>query len=592
MLSEVFGHPRFRPGQRDAVKAAVAGRDVLVLLPTGRGKSVCYQVPALVARRRGKGTTVVISPLIALMDDQVAQLSGRGVDAAALHSHMRPEQRVDVQSRFDAGELDLLYVSPERAAMPEFRARLEAGGVAMVAIDEAHCISQWGHDFRPEYLQLGELRDWFQGPILALTATATPRTLDEIAARLRMDAPTCVRAPFARKNLSFIVRRFEDDHDRVAALRHELDRLKLREAVGTGRAIVYCSTRDTVDVVAQRLRADGMPVAAYHAGRDATARARAQRSFETSRARVLVATSAFGMGVDLPDVRLVVHLQAPGSPEAYYQEAGRAGRDGRASRCLLFYGEADFAIQRHLAGGRGTEPLLELQRYAEAEQTCRQQTLCRYLQGDDVEVSCGRCDACRPSLRRAPKPVKRPRLTQKERAMLVRVVGRLKRPVPLEALSRALRGWEVNRLARADLLTLPELGSLEHRDAGAIADAVEEAIEMGRLRRRFGSSGPVICVAGDDDNDERELKRPPPTAGITSIAPELSRACRGRARELGVKPTQLLPRRAILGIDRKRPETLDELRRVPGVRESTVEAMGEELIALVQRYASSRARRP
>lgn len=590
VLREVFGHPRFRPGQRDAVKAAVAGRDVVVLLPTGRGKSLCYQIPAMVARRRGRGTAVVISPLIALMDDQVSQLRGKGVKAAALHSHRTPEQRIDTIEAFRAGALDLLYVSPERAATEEFRQQLEGGAVSMLAIDEAHCISQWGHDFRPDYMRLGELRGRLEVPIVALTATATPQTLEEVIGRLRLKDPERITASFARKNLAFVVRCFDPEHDRVHALRHELDRLKLRDGPLGGRAIVYCATRDSVDAVTQRLRAEGYPVAGYHAGRDAKARDRAQRSFESNKARVLVATSAFGMGVDLPDVRVVVHLQAPGSPEAYYQEAGRAGRDGKPARCVLYFGEEDVRIQQHLAGS--SEALSALEHYAQTDSICRQQTLCEYLEGEPGEDPCGRCDVCKPSLKRAPAPKKRKPLTKADRKIVVRALRRLGRPVLIEALCRALRGWEVNRLSKADLLTLPELGSLARHDDKAVVEALDDLVLEGLLRRRMGRRGPTIALAGVDDDEQssRERSMPPPTSGSTSIAPELDRACRAKARQLDLRASALMARRTLVGIDRVRPQTLDELRRIPGMRESTVQAMGEELLALVERYALSRVR--
>jgi len=592
VLREVFGHPRFRPGQRDAVKAAVAGRDVVVLLPTGRGKSLCYQIPAMVARRRGRGTAVVVSPLIALMDDQVSQLRGKGVKAAALHSHRTPEQRIDTIEAFEAGALDLLYVSPERAATEEFRQRLDRGDVSMLAIDEAHCISQWGHDFRPDYMRLGELRGRLEVPIVALTATATPRTLAEVVDRLRLQEPDRITASFARKNLAFVVRCFEPEHDRVHALRHELDRLKLRDGPLGGRAIVYCATRDSVDAVTHRLRAEGYPVAGYHAGRDAKARDRAQRAFETNKARVLVATSAFGMGVDLPDVRVVVHLQAPGSPEAYYQEAGRAGRDGKAARCVLYFGDEDVRIQQHLAGS--SEALSALEHYAQTDSVCRQQSLCEYLEGEPGEDLCGRCDVCKPSLRRAPAPKRRKPLTKADRRIVVRALRRLGRPVLIEALCRALRGFEVKRLSKADLLTLPELGALQRHDDAAVLEALDDLALEGVVRRRMGRRGPTVALAGVDD-DELSLRdrcMPPPTSGSTSIAPELDRACRAKARQMDVRPSALMARRTLVGIDRARPTTLDELRRVPGMRESTVQAMGEELLALVERYALSRVRGP
>lgn len=589
VLREVFGYPRFRPGQRDAVHALIAGRDATVLLPTGRGKSLCYQVPAVVARKAGRGMTLVVSPLIALMDDQVVHLRRYGVEAAALHGQLSSTAREAVDAGIEKQAFDLLYVSPERLASSDLLERL--GPVAMVAIDEAHCISQWGHDFRPDYLRLGELRAQFDGPIVALTATATPRTLEEIEERLRLREPTRVRGSFVRKNLALCVSAWSDDDDRLPALVAELDRCRMRDPSRPGRAIVYCSTRDAVDVTTQRLRAEGFAVTGYHAGLPSVTRARAQQSFLAQRTRVLVATNAFGMGVDVPDVRLVAHLQAPGSPEAYYQEAGRAGRDGRASRCVLFFGPSDLQIQRHLGSTR-SEVLDAMETYATDEEQCRQATLCSYLQGESVDVTCGRCDVCKPTKRRRLPSVSRPQLGETQHETILRAVTRLRRPVAQQTLSRMLRGCDVNRLVRADLLTSPDLGALAGFDERAVLDAIEALLSMGTLSR--GPRGDQVCMPSKDiEPVTRTLTRTLPiTAGLGSIAPEVDRACRAKARQLRVRPASLLPRRAIVGIDRLRPTTLDELRRVPGMRESTIEAMGEELLALVEHYASSRVIRP
>jgi ATP-dependent DNA helicase RecQ len=334
VLERVFGHVGFRPGQAEAVEAAVSGRDAVVLLPTGSGKSLCYQVPALVASEAGRGTTIVVSPLIALMRDQVGALDGRGVRAAALHSHQDAGEQREAVGRFLRGELALLYVSPERAAKESFRRMLGRTRIALIAVDEAHCVSQWGHDFRPDYMRLHELRESVDAPMLALTATATDIVLDEIQGRLTLRKPVVVRAGFDRPNLAFSVRHLRAQAERLEVLRSELEEAGVRPRRGAGRALVYCSTRKVTERVASELRSTGCAAGHYHAGRTKLARERAQAAFEAGRTRVLVATNAFGMGIDLPDIRLIVHFQAPGSVEAYYQEAGRAGRDGGPARCV------------------------------------------------------------------------------------------------------------------------------------------------------------------------------------------------------------------------------------------------------------------
>ncbi|HEX5061538.1 MAG TPA: RecQ family ATP-dependent DNA helicase, partial [Kofleriaceae bacterium] len=322
VLRDVFGYDAFRGGQREAVEAVLGGRDALVLLPTGAGKSLCYQVPAIVRARRGEGTTIVISPLIALMNDQVRALTAKGVAAAALHSQCDDAERLETIARLTRGELALLYISPERAVLDGFKRLLGRAHIAMVAIDEAHCVSQWGHDFRPEYMRLAELRavassTMATAPMIALTATATPRVMDEIATALELRMPTIARGDFRRPNLAFEVIAAGGDDARIAATIDALERAGMRGRSGAGRAIVYCSTRKKAEDVAAKLKQAGFAAGHYHAGRTALARERAQSGFSLGRMRVLVATNAFGMGIDYPDVRVIVHFQAPGSLEAY-----------------------------------------------------------------------------------------------------------------------------------------------------------------------------------------------------------------------------------------------------------------------------------
>jgi ATP-dependent DNA helicase RecQ len=345
LLRDRFGYPDFRPPQIRAVEAVLSGRDALVVLPTGGGKSLCYQVPALV---RG-GLSVVVSPLISLMKDQVEALERRGVAAAYINSTLAAGAVAERMARARDGSLALLYLSPERMEAGRTIEHLRAIGVALLAVDEAHCISEWGHDFRPSYRRIGHLRDQLGGPqTVALTATATPDVRQDIVRQLALREPEIVVGGFDRINLTYHVRSMmgEAEKDRAAI---EL----LRQA--TAPSIVYTPTRKAVERIAALLVRARINATAYHAGLAHSLRQRAQDAFMEERTRVIVATSAFGMGIDKPDVRLVVHHAMPGSLEAYYQEAGRAGRDGKSSRCILLYDVADRSTHEYFIAGTHPE---------------------------------------------------------------------------------------------------------------------------------------------------------------------------------------------------------------------------------------------
>ncbi|GAB1341287.1 hypothetical protein MASR1M101_04140 [Gemmatimonas sp.] len=345
VLQQRFGYPDFRPPQRRAVEAVLSGRDALIVLPTGGGKSLCYQVPALV---RG-GLTVVVSPLISLMKDQVEALERRGIAAAYINSTLSASATADRMARARSGDLAMLYLSPERLESGRMSDQLHAVGLALLAVDEAHCISEWGHDFRPSYRRIGALRALLGAPqTVALTATATPDVRRDIERQLVLRDAEIVVGGFDRTNLTYHVRSHPTesakDHAAVALLRAE-----------RAPSIVYTPTRKAVERVTGLLVRAGIKATAYHAGLAHTLRQRAQDAFMEERTRVIVATSAFGMGIDKPDVRLVVHHAMPGSLEAYYQEAGRAGRDGKASTCILLYDPADRATHDYFIAGTHPE---------------------------------------------------------------------------------------------------------------------------------------------------------------------------------------------------------------------------------------------
>jgi ATP-dependent DNA helicase RecQ len=334
-LKKTFGYPGFRPGQEGLVRAVMEGRDALGILPTGGGKSVCFQLPAFLL----PGMVLVVSPLISLMEDQTGRAREAGLRADFLSSATPEDERGGVIERALAGGTDLLLVAPERLHVPGFRKILSHLPVSLLAVDEAHCISHWGHDFRPSYLRIGEVRDALTAPVMALTATATPKVRMEMESSLRLRTPHKVVGSFDRPNLGWEVRPGGTHGEKVTALRRALVGRK-------GASIVYASTRRSVEAVRSALASKGIQALAYHAGLSPGRRTEVQARFLSDPSPVIVATNAFGMGIDRPDVRLVLHYQLSGSLEAYYQEAGRAGRDGAFARCIALHGPRDGQVHR------------------------------------------------------------------------------------------------------------------------------------------------------------------------------------------------------------------------------------------------------
>ena len=388
VLRDVFGYQSFRDGQEEVIDAAVNGRDSLVIMPTGGGKSLCYQIPALVH----DGITLVISPLISLMKDQVDQLKANGVAAECVNSTMSREALMSVYQRIHAGHLKLLYVSPERVLTNDFIERLETMNLSLIAVDEAHCISQWGHDFRPEYAALGQLKRQFAHvPVMALTATADEATRSDILARLSLNDPHIYLGSFDRPNIRYTLM---EKHKPVAQVIRYL-------ATQKGQCgIIYCGSRKKVEMLTEKLCNNHIRAAGYHAGMETDERAWVQEAFQRDDVQVVVATVAFGMGINKPNVRFVVHFDIPRNIESYYQETGRAGRDGLPAEAVMLYDPADMTWLRRMLDEKPDGPqkqvethkLNAMSSFAEA-QTCRRQVLLNYF-GEYREEPCGNCDVC------------------------------------------------------------------------------------------------------------------------------------------------------------------------------------------------------
>jgi ATP-dependent DNA helicase RecQ len=616
LLKSHFGFDAFRSGQAEAINALVTGQDVAVILPTGGGKSLCYQIPALWMKARGRGTTVVISPLIALMKDQVEALQKRGIAAGALHSHEDELDQHRTVGQFLSGKLDLLYVSPEKAAGSWFRRQLDRAPVGLLAIDEAHCISQWGHDFRPEYMRLSEVKSQLQVPTIALTATATPEVLGEIIKQLGFADPHIVRGSFARDNLRFLVHPVGDDAGRIQRIIEILERMDLQRP-GNGRAIIYCATRKKVEMVAEALTLRGLPAAHYHAGRTETQRKRAHQQYADGKRHLLVATNAFGMGIDMPDVRTIVHFQTPRSLEAYYQEAGRAGRDGEIAGCQLFFGVADLITQRFLTQKsaksdaqreRGKNKLARMERYARITQGCRQGAFIAHFTAERNTYACGLCDLCTESeavLMRWEEAENRKAARSKKSSapalplaagdhdVILGAVDALKRPVGRTALAKCLRGSKDKSIKKYGLLKNPRYGHLTGHSEKSVLAAIDQLLEEGRLVKK-GQKYPTVWLADKKVREARDPAAPPSPSRSRRRPNQENRLVRALdnyrkrvGRKLNWKPYMVFQNKTIAAIDAIRPDSEWALSEVPGLGPAKIERFGQDILELVRQHEST-----
>ncbi|MCB9898492.1 MAG: ATP-dependent DNA helicase RecQ [Planctomycetes bacterium] len=507
-----LGYDAFRPGQREAVETLLSERRLLLVAPTGGGKSLIYQLPGSLL----PGTTLVVSPLIALMNDQVSALTARGVAATFLASTLDAGEIRTRMAQIARGEYALVYVAPERLVHPGFRALLRDLDVPLIAVDEAHCISEWGHDFRPEYGAIGALLDEVSGArVLACTATATPVVRDEILEKLHLPAGTTqlVRG-FARPNLALAVREAPSANDRRRAVDAALA-MALETAVDPkGTAIIYSPTRRATEEEADRLVERGWRAGGYHAGMSADERERVQRGFIDGELTVVVATNAFGMGIDRADVRLVVHLAPPSSIESYYQEVGRAGRDGEPADGLLLMGPNDLALRRNLIerdsgdvendgiGKHKWNLFLELMRWAEGG-SCRHDAILRYFGDEDETLAgCGRCDVCRAVDEGEGDADETALVVRKALSGVARVHGRY----GMQLAAKLLRGAPDDRLARSGLVAVSTYGVLRERDEDWIVRLLRRCVTAGWVDFR-GGDRPVVVLT-EEGKDVMSGKRP------------------------------------------------------------------------------------
>ncbi|MDQ6997758.1 MAG: DNA helicase RecQ [Mariprofundus sp.] len=588
VLKDSFGYDSFRPMQEDIICALMDGKDAFVLMPTGGGKSLCYQIPAMMR----PGTGIVVSPLISLMKDQVDALNACGVKAAYYNSSLKAADAKDVLERFESGDLDMLYAAPERLLSKPFLAKLQKLELSMFAIDEAHCVSQWGHDFRPEYVRLGELREIFPDvPMLALTATADEHTREDISERLKLEKAQRFTASFDRPNIRYL----------VAEKRQPLTQiLQFLESWQNCSGVIYCLSRKRVEDLAVNLQRHGIRAAAYHAGIPGRSREKVQDDFLRDRVKVIVATIAFGMGVDKPNVRFVIHHDIPKSIESYYQETGRAGRDGLESEALMLYGSGDVNLVRRLIENvenidqRRVEvhKLNSMVGFSEAL-TCRRRVLLGYF-GEALEEPCGNCDVCLD-------PPKTYDATELAVAAL-QCVREVKGHFGMGYIIDVLRGSNNARIKenKHDKIKSHGAGADINADEWTsilrqmvhhgyfMQDVSKRAAMLATKKAEFIGAGEPIMLAKYQPGIRRQFKR----LGMARDELLFKKLVALR-EELGEKedvpPHVVFNDVTLTEMSQRKPDTDKAMRLISGVGEHKLEAYGDAFIALIKKHGDSKA---
>ena len=598
ILHDVYGYSAFRPGQEAVIEAVLAGRDGLVLMPTGGGKSVCYQVPAMVL----PGTGIVVSPLIALMHDQVAALRQSGVAAAFLNSTLPWFEQTEIANAFTRGTLDLLYLAPERLLQEDTLALLGSSPVNLFAIDEAHCVSQWGHDFRQDYLGLDVLAERFPGiPRLALTATADARTRAEIVGRLKLHKPARFVSGFDRPNIRYSVRLKANANTQL------LDFVNDHQGEP---GIVYCLSRRKVEATAELLREHGRDALPYHAGLPGAVRTRHQSRFLREDGVVIVATIAFGMGIDKPDVRFVVHVDLPKSVEAYYQETGRAGRDGEPAEAWMIYGLQDVVRLRQMVDESEADETHKRVERAKLDAllgwcevtTCRRAALLRYF-GDEPPSECGNCDVCLAP----PKTWDGTVAAQKLMSCIVRTGQRFGAGHVIDVL----RGKDTAKVQQHRHARLSTFGIGEDMSDFAWRSVLRQLVGRGYVRAdpaRFNaltltpSSRPLLrgettLTLREETKVAKRARAPAKTrvadfviaSGDETLWEALREARLSLAEQAGVPPYVVFHDATLKEFVRLRPDSLDAMLGVHGVGQAKLDRYGEAFLSVIAAHPPSEA---
>jgi ATP-dependent DNA helicase RecQ len=594
LLKKFFGYDTFRPLQVDIIRRTLKKKDSLVLMPTGGGKSICYQLPAIYL----PGTALIISPLIALMKDQVEGLIANGIPAVALNSAMSEGERWQIKRRCMQGQIKLLYISPE-GLLNELDYFLSQMQISLIAIDEAHCISQWGHDFRPEYTRLSILKERFPGiPLIALTATADKITRDDIVKQLNLDHPEMFISSFDRPNLSLAVKRGLGQKEKIATIVHFIRKRPSQSG------IIYCRKRNDTEKIADILKQNySISTVAYHAGMSSEKREKAQNDFINDRVDVVCATIAFGMGIDKSNIRWVIHYSMPGSIENYYQEIGRVGRDGVSSDTLLFYSLGDLVILRQFAENSGQtninmEKLYRMQRYCETD-LCRRRILLSYF-GEEVTHDCGNCDVCNNPPQRFDGSI----LVQKALSAILRT----EEHVGIRMLIDILRGSARAELLQQNYHRLKTYGAGRDLPYAIWKEYIYQMLQLGFIeidylnnqtlkttplgkKILFGKDKAILTVykepvekkatAPVHDKSPQAIQIPENSAMDETLMEALRRLRRELAQQEKMPAYIIFSDASLQDMIYKKPLTLNAFADIKGVGEMKLEKYGHTFVALI-----------